>query len=333
MSRVARMAVQNVNLSWRRSLPLIALMLFASVVGLVAGPGSLDDHLHAEASRRESGSNIIVARSSRGLPAAACERLGGATGVVNAGALREIDVLDVRPGIAAPTGSVTAGMRALLVDGSDRGGALLGTTLATRLLVTEDGSADTVIPDRGTRSAPFDGWRLWSMPASGDVGQCWAEFTDAGFASGSDTVAAALLLSTPDLEVATLAFDGGPRPFGSLTTLLAPLAVGSLLGLAGFVYIRFRRIDLAMYRLLGFSESRARAALAWEIGLTTAGAMTMATCGWLVFVMAGAVPRAVLTLTVGHLMLSGLVAATIVGVALRLASRGANQLAVLREGG
>lgn len=329
--RLVALAAGNINRNWRASILLLVLMVGSSAGGIALGPGSLHSYLVSEAARRDTGSNIVVARSEVGMAPGRCDSLNTASGVVSAGWIRSTGQATVRPGIYATTGGASPGFIQLLGT-STTDTSLVGGALADRLAAS-DGATLRVIKDRGIRTEQFTSWYLIVDSGVSEVEECWAEFSDNAFPSAIDIFVAAFALESPDLEVSTLMFDAGPQPFNRSAFYLAGILSGAFIGVAGGLVIRARRIDLALYRLLGWTRRQAAIILGTEVTLLIGAAITIATSGWLVGVGAEAVlPRAVLASLVFTIAVQLLVASAVVWAVAFVAVRSSNLLSILRSG-
>jgi hypothetical protein len=337
---LAAFALGNVNRSWRRAVPVILSMSVVAAAGLVAGPGALRSHLAREAARRDDGALIIVADSAHGLDAAACERLVLTRGIVHAGALSSHRSAEVRPGLMAQAVDVTPGFVQLISLGrpprsTRRGPAtvILGRDLAERLSMRSPNAMEGILLLRAHRTDPVVSAQMRLVAPVGHAQECWVETTPAAFELSSDVITAALLLPSPDLRVRNLRFDGGPREFDSWRTRVVPFVAAAALSLMSLAFVRLRRIELSMYRLLGLPSHRAAAIILVEQAVLVVAALTLATSVWLMTVSRGRrVTQPVIEMAASNLIHVVLVVAAVVCPCTLWMARRAQQIKVLREG-
>jgi hypothetical protein len=189
-----------------------------------------------------------------------------------------------------------------------------------------------VVPDLGARTDAFTRSVLTVDARHRAYSQCWVETNGATVRAATALLTATFAVTNADVQVAPLVVDGAPEHHQPPSISFAWIACGALLGFANALFCFLRRLDSALFGLLGMTFRQRAVAIGTELMLAdafAAGAALLAVIGWLAG--HGAFPRPALAASgeffVASVALAG--ALTLVSVALV----GTRQwFSVLREG-
>ncbi len=224
-----------------------------------------------------SGGNVLVATSTRGIPAYKCSALAGRDVVVASGGLRLDDPRPVNtaPGTLFQIGHATPGviqvwygLNAAPVIKRDTG-LIVGAAVAEELGLREGfmvGIADekpmpvASVLSPGGRYPQADRWIIVPTAPVGSIDQCWVEFTPGSRDAGEASLAYLLGGSSLDMDIAALA-DLDEFSFDPVSELAnrpqasAWMVAGSALTVLIALVAWLRRSELGLYRVLGSSRA------------------------------------------------------------------------------
>lgn len=268
---IFREAVANVIHSPART---ISMVLLATIVTLPLSLADLNAAQEAEEFRSAfevGGGHVLVAQNAA-IDAAACVVLGRRPEVERSGGFRKMDPITFtgQPGLGYQRIEATRGLLDVwankTVDLSSgyvvAGAAALELGVAAgSFLSTEGGTLATVasVIDVDTRAPFASRWIIDVQPPIGVVDECWIELSGEPPTGMVDVIALALRRGDAPPEVVPLiAIDEFSRDpvaeFGSLPQRNAGWPIAAVLAIFLALLDRYRRSDIAVYRVSGTSR-------------------------------------------------------------------------------